>query len=503
MDKIFSRVECINIYEKLISRTEKCIKNKDYNTALLCIKTASRWAYHFNWIYADKRIDQLALKIGRNLLPPFEIKNNDCKRYLLIDTHGIDNRGLTQQYIRGLMAMNVEFLFISLEPIANQQRDIRKELEAYPKATTLYLDGKLTQFERLISAANVIKEYQPQIALAHVFPWDAISFMLFDAAKGMKVYNINFTDHAFWMGSSIIDYNIEFRDYGMSVSLDKRNLKKEQLVYLPYYPIKPLNEPFQGFPVLPKDSIIILSGGSFYKMLGENDMFFKMCDQILDISSKAILLIAGTGNVDLVKQKISIMRNSSKVYLIGDRRDINEVFKHCDIYLNTYPVIGGLMSQYAAINSKPIVTLGKKDEEFSNIEGIVNHFGNNVKTFYSLKELLEYTRKCINDEEFRISEGIKNKKALISEKQFNQILSNILLDKYSDLFNWKRLKINYDKISNLYLDVENNNSKTGIYILLSTLRFHAISLFPKYILYFLSLGLKKLIRVSFQNWRID
>ena len=77
--------------------------------------------------------------------------------------HGVDNRGLTQQYMRALMAMEAEFLFVSVEPNVTEQRDIRSELAAYPRASTLFLDNKkMMPRQRLETIVDVVKQYQPQ-----------------------------------------------------------------------------------------------------------------------------------------------------------------------------------------------------------------------------------------------------------------------------------------------------------------------------------------------------
>lgn len=483
MTKKFSKEECISIYERFVSHATISVNRGKTDYAYNDVKAAARWAYHFNWIYNDVRLDNIIRRIGRLWSKPFELKLDGKKRYLLIDTHGVDNRGLTQQYMRALMAMEAEFLFVSVEPNVAEQRDIRSELAAYPRASTLFLDNKkMMPRQRLEIIVDVVKQYQPQVAIGHIFPWDPIPFMLFDLARGMKIYNINFTDHAFWIGSSFIDYNIEFRAYGMTLSLEARHLQIKQIICLPYYPIKPIYEPFHGFPDLPKDSIKIFTGGSFYKMMGDNDLFFKLCDSLLDLSPRVVLLVAGPGDDSQVRGKISTMRNSTRVYLIGDRRDVNEVVKHCDLYLNTYPLIGGLMSQYAAANSKPILTYGKEHK----VEGVVNHFSNNVKTFFSIEELLAYARRCIDDENFRIEEGKKNKIGVMDEEKFNSIFCEIFNDKYVDYFHWDKMSIDYDVISNLYLDVENNYSNTAFKILFSSLKIRALFMFPQYTLYFFS-----------------
>ena len=57
---------------------------------------------------------------------------------------------------------------------------------------------------------------------------------------------------------------------------------------------------------------------------------------------------------------------TSKIYdfFIGRRKRmaaIDAVFENCDIYLGTYPICGGLMSQYAAMHAKPILAYFEKN----------------------------------------------------------------------------------------------------------------------------------------------
>ena len=220
------------------------------------------------------------------------------------------------------------------------------------------------------------------------------------------------------------------------------------------------------------------SNGSWKETDKHNETIYGYTDSGIESLAKNY----NRDGIVLSREQISTMRNSTRVYLIGDRRDVNEVVKHCDLYLNTYPLIGGLMSQYAAANSKPILTYGKEHK----VEGVVNHFSNNVKTFFSIEELLAYARRCIDDENFRIEEGKKNKIGVMDEEKFNSIFCEIFNDKYVDYFHWDKMSIDYDVISNLYLDVENNYSNTAFKILFSSLKIRALFMFPQYTLYFFS-----------------
>lgn len=54
--------------------------------------------------------------------------------------------------------------------------------------------------------------------------------------KPITRYLINLQDQTFWLGGNAIDYSIEFRPFGASVSMERRGLKREQLLMLPFYP---------------------------------------------------------------------------------------------------------------------------------------------------------------------------------------------------------------------------------------------------------------------------
>lgn len=62
-----------------------------------------------------------------------------------------------------------------------------------------------------------------------------------------------------------------------------------------------------------------------------------------------------------------------RVFLLGSRRDIHAVFRACDIYMGTYPIGGGLMSQYAAVNGKPILAYASEECPSAFVETVVCH----------------------------------------------------------------------------------------------------------------------------------
>lgn len=453
MAKLSSK-DIFSIYHKL----KRCIfmkyYNRDYYMTLKYINVASYWMYWFNEEYSDYDIECVIKQISSELLPRYNVTAPVSSRVVFIDNFGLDNRGLTQQYLRGLMALGKDILYILHSASPNINTEIIQELKEYNKSTIKIYRTRTKNFIDIAKKiADNIYQFAPKDIMFHIAPWDVVSLMSVSRISGVIKYNINLTDHAFWLGSTFIDYNIEFRGYGEAVSLQKRGLTKRQIVRLPFYPIVSKYTSFQGFPDMPQNSVKVLCGGAEYKMLGKNDIFFKLMDIILEISPNVRILVAGISRDSVFGAKVEKIKNKSRVYLLGDRKDINEVFCNSDIYLSSYPFIGGLMSQYAAYNSIPILSYAEPNEK-NTVESLINHFDKAAKSQNNICDFVAYAKKLIENEEFRVDMGAKCNKAMITCGEFQRQLKIILERTYSTI-SWELEQPDYKYMAEYYLDVEN------------------------------------------------
>ena len=407
----------------------------------------------------------------------------------------MDNKGLTQQYIRAFMSMGVEFLYISVECIRSKCSDIIKELEGYDKAKILLFEK--SEYDFLRKSELILSEigrYKPTKIFLHLMPWDVVSLMVTHSIQGVTKYNINLTDHAFWLGTSFIDYNFEFRAHGRTISLEKRGLKEEQLLYLPFYPILSKDKVcFQGFPSQTQNKIVIFTGGAYYKMFGFNNIFFKIIDSLLDLSKEAIVLIAGGGDKYMMNKQLSQLKNKQRVLLIGNRKDINEVFKACDIYLDTYPIRGGLMEQYASLNAKSILAYSDFQVFGDNQEMLLQNLGNGVCGYNDWNSFIEYAGKLLNDVYYRKEEGYRNEQLVPSVEAFNSIFFQ-LITTHINVYEWKKITIKYNKIKELYLEVENMHTHAATKELIKSLGMNTFIYFSQYTFHFLPQLMNLLIR---------
>lgn len=483
----FTHTNTYATFNKIVALALKQYDKKNYEKCLHLIAGAAKWMYGFNLIYTDSVLENLIHNIAINSIKKTPITSPLKDNIVFIDNFGQDNRCLTQQYLRGLMNLKKNILYILVNSNPNNNSEILRELNSYPKAKVVI---HTTERNKIIPGAETIAKeivsFAPHKIFVHIYPWDLISLLAIDSISGATIYNINLTDHAFWLGSSFFDFNIEFRSFGETLSLEKRNFNKSQLIRLPYYPIVSKYTKFQGFPDLPENAIKVFCGGAEYKMLGKNGIFFKLMDEILAISPDVYILVAGIKPDLVFASNVRQMRNKDRVILIGDRKDIYEVYRHSDIYLSSYPLLGALMVQYAVLASLPILAYIDEDD-YSFCEGMVSHYGNVSISKKGIDEFREYAKKLISSNEYRRSEGAFLRKNMIDESRFNQELNNVIntnkttitfLEEYPD----------YDKIANHYLDVQ-KKGKVALKMQLKHFKISAFANTPQYAFnYLLLLG---------------
>lgn len=448
-----NKEDIVSVYNYFKAKAISKYNQSQFEESLSNIELCAKIAYYSNFFYNDLELEDYLRKISLKILaePICGIANG---RYVIIDTNGSDNQGLIFQYIRAFIEMNVEFAYIHESLDLSRIRLILSELENYSKATVFTFDQAYSLVDQIKRIAHFIQEYKPEKYFMYIMPWDTVATSICSALVNTVKYNINLTDHAFWLGSAFIDYSIEFRDYGATVSMEKRGLLRHQLIKVPFYPLHNKST-FKDLPLSQESDIVkIFSGGTFYKIYGENNKFFYLIKRLLEENENVELFFAGGGNDKPFRKFLKKNSLENRVHLIGHRSDIIEVFENIDIYLGTYPISGGLMSQYAAICGKPILAYTDPKYLTNIVEGLVSHNKFNLITHTSEDSFFEYANQLCASVEFRLSEGKKLIGSVITSAEFADELS-VAINSNKSKREIKLEKIDYVSFSNLYLDVEN------------------------------------------------
>ena len=334
---------------------EQELRHNRYDQALTLLRACASVHYATNQCYRDEELENILCRIADTVLPEPDRQYRKSPAILFYDGFGLNNRGLIQIYLKALCKIG-HVIYVTdishkndlpdvLDILNNAGADILWTVEKKPVAAMGELFG-------------IFEEYQPETAFLYTQPDDVVSTAVFCRYQGIvRRFQINLTDHAYWLGTSALDCCIEFRDYGAVASHRGRGIPMDKLVKLPFYPGVNWEQTFQGFPfaVDTKKQKVIFSGGSLYKTLGADNLYYTLVSRILDRHPEAIFWYAGSG--DRSEMDKLIAQYPGRVYLTAERKDLLPVLENCFFYLSTYPITGGLMFQYAACAGKLPITL--------------------------------------------------------------------------------------------------------------------------------------------------
>ena len=174
-----------------------------------------------------------------------------------------------------------------------------------------------------------------------------------------------------------------------------------------------------------EDELILFSGGALYKTFdGKDNFYYQMVDTILKDYKKIKFWYAGQGDD---RELVRLMkRYPDRVFHTAERKDLFQIMAHVDLYLDTYPVGGGLMIQYAAAAGKIPLSLRRGEESGGVIEQREVLF-----EFDSFEELHNEIEKLIFDRLYREKQGEKIKNSIVTEKQFQSALEKIVTSQSS------------------------------------------------------------------------
>lgn len=405
------------LYTCFKRKASKALASRQYNACLRFLEAACHTAYTFYIGFTDKEIEAILQQLGGFVK---KHKNFETKpRCVFYDTFSQDAQGLTMQYVDAIIAAGWEMLYLT-EFGLEDPRSIRlkQTLKDYSKAKLLTVPRNMKGMRKVQFVYDTIMDYAPDKLFMHIHPSAEEAVTAFYALpKEITKYQINLTDHAYWVGAGCMDYSFEFREYGAWLSVEHRGLKKEQTLMLPYYPMMK-ETAFQGFPQETEGKIKIFSGASFYKIIDENDTFFKLNKAILDANPNAVTLFAGGGDMAMLNGLIEKYGLQGRFIPIGQRNDIFECYKHSDIYLSSFPQFGALMAQMAAHAGLPILAYAYNESGI--VEEVVCQKHKEKITFTDIDALVAEATRLVNDLDYRRLRGQAMKDCVISVEEFNR-----------------------------------------------------------------------------------
>ncbi len=407
------------------------IARKNYEGALRLIEAQAKHAYRLHYLdrFSDDKMEDMILEIAPLLCAPLqETPSVNKKRIVFVDSFAFDYRGYTQQYLYALWDLGYEILFIrthnSSMPLSEQ---ILKDIEAHSGQTKLLvLESHFSYSEKIRTMVQTIKEFAPSKAFMHLSPWDVAAVATMSFFPQIEKYQIDFTDHAFWLGKAVTDKLLVFRDWGAYISAQYRGIDKSRIYKHRTYPIINQSVAFEGFPLDLTGYVVGFSGGSVYKIKDADNTFLNMIASLLKQYENFIFLFAQIGDDSFIRDFIKANGLEKRFLLIGNRKDIYQVYQHIDIYFSTYPYGGGNMILYAAATQKPMVTLTQEKLVHTHTHNVLDSGEKLPYESWNVPGFLEAASKLITNKELRASYGQFIFSLITTRQSFTEELKDIL-----------------------------------------------------------------------------
>jgi len=432
--------------------------------ALDLIAVVAKIAYEYNFIasFDDEELDSVLDKISCSFFTE-NISYESCSnRIVFYDYFAFDNRGLTQQYLRGLISLDYEILYIiATEKAYFGRNDILNEIEGYQRGKLLLVSDSFNFQEKAEMILAAINDFKPSKAFIHSAPWDVVVSLVFTRLTSvLHRYFINLTDQAFWLGKNLIDTNFEYRNFGFQLSENCRKIDISKLQLLPYYPILPDKNQFLGLPNGTEGKVIGISGGSGYKFLGDNGRFYNWIKYLLNKHDNFCFILVGAGSgAHFFNKRIERDNLSERFILIEDRTDLYQLLQRCNLFIGSYPFSGGLMSQIAVMAGLPIVSYTKQEYLFNYLHEIFINDTSKVETFTDENKFLNFASKLIEDEQLRKSLSNLGSELIITQGQFELNLEKVLQGESTEFTKTASELPNIENtasaMSELFIEIEN------------------------------------------------
>lgn len=427
----------------------KLFRKGDVYEAMHYLNVCSVIMGQFNFQYADDDIELLLRRIAEKSIRQSDAFRPQSNHWVLYDDF-CSTYVLGLQWLEAMALSGRQLLYVTTRDINAESRhkNILDRVAEY-KNVKMEIIPQGNAFKRAQALYDAIVRFNASKVVLHKAPTGSVMDLVLPILpKDIDSYVINLSDQTFWLGARSVDYCLEFRQFGVSVSLQRRGLKREQLLMVPFYPADDRNA-FKGFPPeCTDDKIVVFSGGDFYKTLDDSRMYWKLVREILNKYPQVVFLFA-TKNIPEgdreIYRFIKDNRFEGRFIYINFRSDIFQVFAHCDIYMGTSPTSGSLMSQLAAINAKPILQYyepGTPDDETEQAICINETFG---ISFHDEYGFMREADRLIVDLGYRRMQGERLQRAMMQHEQFNTLVLETLeanqtqIPIHEYVINYKRL----------------------------------------------------------------
>lgn len=411
----------IDLYEKILIKIKK---KSDTNSQLVIWEKICKLKHLYNSTFVDINLEEcISNYVNENI---HALNISEFKDYVLFyDSTFSDSTVLSRQYLQALIDINKPFTYIGvLHSLASESKKIITMAKKCEKCRLVLISPDEKKNEIIHIIRSEIKISLPRNILLQMQVSDVCGVIGFSNISGTNRLFINHGDDQFWLGASFFDYYIHFSNSVAQIACEGRRIPREKNLILQYYPVIETND-FEGMPrEIEDDDTIVFSGGRFSKIEDGKNTFMKIIKKVLEENKCVKFVFAGSGNSRKMRKFIKENGLENRWKIIKYRNDLYEFLRYVDLYLGTYPVKGGLMTQYAAYAGVPIIEM----DDFSGFKSEELFLpSKQLKITYSnWNEYFGEINKLLNDCNYKSSISEMYAELLVNREIFRNGLENIL-----------------------------------------------------------------------------
>jgi len=350
--------KAVEKYEIKLKRIiNNSIHHQNFETALQATAACASINYAYNQKYTDEFLENALISVGGSLVSFSDWNEKDNihnKKVLFYDGFGADRRGIAIVTCKAICANGYSLIYVS--PI--EKKECQPTLHDALCGLDVkweYIDTSHDYSHTIFQLNEIFERSKPRFSFLYTLPNDVSGITIFDYLAGKTCRcQLDLTDHAFWLGVNAFDYCCGGRQYSASIQFHYRGIPQKDMLQLDANLF--VDDCELGDLPFDHNSRFIFSGGDLYKTLGdEKNTYYEIIKEILISHSDIKFLYAGKGDTSEILKLVKEF--PQRVFYVEERKDFYQIIKKCTLYLNTYPMFGGLMMRYAAMAGKIPITL--------------------------------------------------------------------------------------------------------------------------------------------------
>lgn len=473
-------------YNNAVSESEAALNAGDIRKSIAYAQYAGRlaWMSPFLKSFSDDNLERVIYSISQKFDLIDFISQED--RIVFYNGQIVDSGALTEQYLDFFIAGKYQVLFI----IPSYKNTVlgKTILQKIGKANNieLYVPERSDSIEKVKALRKKIASFRAKHCFLHFLPNDVTGCLSFLNISDIRTYYIVHNDHTFWVGKNYFDYYIEFRNFGISLDIERRGIPLQKILHIPYYPVRN-DEPFKGFPFNREGKIIGISGASLYKYLADPELkYFHIIKALLYENPQFIFCLCGWGNEKAIIKFIQDNNLQERFYFFGKRSDFYSLVGNSDILFESYPIKGGLTPLFATEQKIPVTGISSYDNGSGSLEDLLGIEGYGQPT--NLEEFKRESEKLIRFSDYRKQIGEVLSRNRYNKHDFEASLQKLIDNDLEGLRpqTIKPLILNDDAYLQEFLNIRNssveNLKRTKLFTLRSDLPFFSrLKLLPEVI----------------------